>query len=190
MIGSQIALKEWVSVVQAAGIGSQLLLLRKGGIAEPSDGFELKHREFLLYPTWEHQSQEMIRPEAWAEFERSEAGKRPDPKQLVFEVYAGVAHHAQVKDVKQLAGLESYHIWSPEFFDQRLHYKQELPLWALIIRAYRLRKPFKHTVGSQEAGCKSWVPLQEPVPVEGLEPVMDNRRFRSALEQIMDHLER
>ena len=34
------ALKEWSNVVQALGSGEQVLLIRKGGIADPSFGLD------------------------------------------------------------------------------------------------------------------------------------------------------
>ena len=56
------ALKEWAVVVEALAQGEQNFLLRKGGIAEGKHGFELKHRRFLFFPTWEHPQQDWIRP--------------------------------------------------------------------------------------------------------------------------------
>src|SRR6188472_2307864 len=58
-----IALKEWAIICKALEEGKQILLLRKGGIMEYRKGFEVKHNEFLLYPTFEHQSIESIKAE-------------------------------------------------------------------------------------------------------------------------------
>src|SRR5215211_5815003 len=58
-----IALKEWAIICKALEDGRQILLLRKGGIMEYRKGFEVKHNEFLLYPTFEHQSMESIKAE-------------------------------------------------------------------------------------------------------------------------------
>ena len=183
MLTSQVALKEWACVVEALGSGQQLLLLRKGGIADPGVGFELEHREFLLYPTWEHQAAEAIRPEIWERFRRSPQAK-PEPGRVSFQVYGGVAYHAQVKAPEALASLDKHHIWTPAFFRSRLSYKPEVPTLALVVRAYLLKRPVAHSVQPEEAGCKSWVKLKDSVPLEGAEPVLDNRRFRAALEEI------
>ena len=59
---SSIALKEWAAVVEALARGQQTLLLRKGGVGDPGETFELAHREFFLFPTFEHQKREQIRP--------------------------------------------------------------------------------------------------------------------------------
>ena len=58
----QMALKEWAVTCQALARGEQVLLLRKGGIHEDSKDFRVIHREFLLYPTYEHQKRELLQP--------------------------------------------------------------------------------------------------------------------------------
>ena len=184
MPASTIALKEWAVLVEAVGRGEQLLLLRKGGIADPGEGFHLSHREFFLYPTWEHQKEEFLRPE----FRPRLKGAAPPDAKVPLQVYAGVACQKEVKDLSCLAGLEKYHLWSEEFFRQRKAYKPELPVQALVLRAYLLRKPVLHPVHAAYAGCKSWVDLKEEVPYEGAEPAMENKRFIAALEEIVSKL--
>ena len=70
----QIALKEWAVTVQALAKGGQVLLLRKGGIHEEGKDFRVIHPEFLLYPTYEHQREDLLKPEA-----------QPSLKQLLAE---------------------------------------------------------------------------------------------------------
>ena len=177
---SKIALKEWAVLVEAIGKGEQLLLVRKGGIADPGEGFELRHREFLLYPTWEHQKEELLRPEF-----RQRLRGLPEPAgQVPLGVYAGVALQKEVEDLSALGKLQKYHLWSEQFIEQRGRCKPERPAQLLVLRAYRLKKPVPHPVLPEYAGCKSWVSLSEEVPVEGAEPVMENRRFIAALEEI------
>ena len=43
--------------------GKQVFLLRKGGIVEAGRGFELRHREFLFFPTFEHQHLRWVKPQ-------------------------------------------------------------------------------------------------------------------------------
>ena len=57
----QVALKEWAVVVSAMDRGEQVLLLRKGGISEDGKDFRVVHPEFLLYPTFEHQKEELLK---------------------------------------------------------------------------------------------------------------------------------
>lgn len=58
-----VALKEWSAVTVALNRGIQIFLLRKGGIVEARRGFELRYREFLLFPTFEHQHAQYLKPE-------------------------------------------------------------------------------------------------------------------------------
>ena len=183
---SKIALKEWAVLTDAVGRGEQLLLLRKGGIADPGGGFQLKYREFFLYPTWEHQKEESLRPE----FQLRLKETAPPGPAVPLQVYAGVACQKEVKDLSRLAQLREYHLWSEEFFRQRKAYKPEFPLQALVLRAYKLRKPVLHPVRPEYAGCKSWVELEEGVSFEGAQPVMDNQRFIAALNEISSVLDK
>ncbi len=180
---SSVALKEWAVVVEALGTGQQLILVRKGGIRDPKGAFSLQHREFLLYPTQEHQKESQVRPEFRQHFCQG-SPLTSDPAGIDFKVYGGIAFCGQIRDPEQLGGLERYHIWTPEFFKERMQYRPQAPTWVAVLRAYRLPKPIRHPAKPEYAGCKSWVPLTEAIPVEGAEPVVDNRRFRQSLEEI------
>ena len=60
---SDLALKEWAVAVKSLGRGEQVIILRKGGIHREDRDFRLVHPLFLLYPTYEHQKAELIKPE-------------------------------------------------------------------------------------------------------------------------------
>lgn len=183
---SQVALKEWAAVVEAMARGQQTLLLRKGGIADPDETFQIEHREFFLFPTLEHQKREQVRAEFHPLFD--EVVKRPaQPGQIQLPLYAGVAGHWPVASADGLAGLEKFHIWTPEFLAMRLAYKPEIPTLAVVVRAYKLPKPPSIPNIPAYAGCRSWVPLEQPVPVEGAVPVVENQAFRKTLQSVSAH---
>lgn len=176
------ALKEWAVVVDALGHGEQLLVVRKGGIRDPKGSFDLQHREFLLYPTREHQHEEAVRPEFRERFQEL---PRISPSATVrICIYAGVAFCGEIRDPKPLAALTRYHIWTPEFFEERMRYKPASPTLVVVVRAYRLKNPIDLSVEPHYAGCKSWVPLEQPVEIGETIPVVENQRFRKALEEI------
>src|SRR5205823_6044048 len=58
------AFKEWAVICRALAEGRQSLILRKGGIAEPGGEFALEQKHFWLFPTYVHQQQTGIKPEA------------------------------------------------------------------------------------------------------------------------------
>lgn len=181
-----VALKEWAVVVAAMARGSHALLLRKGGLADPDETFELQHREFFLFPTFEHQQRDQVRPEFHPLFD--EVVAHPPPAgQVQLPLYAGVAGSWRVPSAEALHGFEALHIWTPGFLAMRLAYKPEIPTLAVLVRVYRLPAPPTIPNLPTYAGCKSWVPLAEPVPIEGAVPVMDNVAFRRALERLAAH---
>src|SRR3982750_3420915 len=76
-----IAFKEWAVTVRALAEGEQLLTLRKGGIREENKHFELEHERFFLYPTFDHQRNDLVRPSHHPELEApSSAASGPAPR--------------------------------------------------------------------------------------------------------------
>ena len=74
-----IAFKEWAVTVRALAEGEQLLTLRKGGIREENKHFELEHERFFLYPTFDHQQNNLVRESHHPELRRAlEEGVWPD----------------------------------------------------------------------------------------------------------------
>ena len=56
-----VAFKEWAVTVRALAEGEQLLTLRKGGIREENRHFEIEHDRFFLYPTFDHQRNDLVK---------------------------------------------------------------------------------------------------------------------------------
>ena len=74
-----IAFKEWSVTVRALAEGEQLVTLRKGGIREENKHFELEHEQFFLYPTFDHQRNDLVRDSHHPELRRAlEEGVWPD----------------------------------------------------------------------------------------------------------------
>jgi hypothetical protein len=71
------AFKEWAVVVDALGRGEQILILRKGGLAEGPGGFQVEQREFLLLPTRFHQQRERVLPAAQLRYDELAAEASP-----------------------------------------------------------------------------------------------------------------
>jgi hypothetical protein len=180
-----VALKEWAVVVEALERGDQIFLLRKGGLADRGPSFEATHSEFLLYPTTEHQ-----RPEWLAEpFRHRPAAIAPEPQgdgqRLTFTSAARVVEARTVPSREALDALAGEHIWSPAHLDQRWSYKPERPLALWILRVYRLAEPRTVPYLPRYAGCRSWVPLGEGVPLPAWTPALDEaelRRRRARIE--------
>lgn len=177
-----IALKEWSAVIAALDRGTQIFLLRKGGIVEARRGFEPRHAEFLLFPTFEHQHSRYLRPEYVDLLEHGTA--------LVDRVR--ITHLARVTDVLRAPApaqvLADCHVWNEEFLRQRYEYRPDLPLFLLVVRAYRLARGYDIPLRPVYAGCKSWVHLSEEIPAAASEPVIKDAEFAARRRDLLARL--
>ena len=90
-----VAIKEWAVTVRALAEGEQLLTLRKGGIREENKHFEIEHDRFFLYPTFDHQRNDLVRQSHVPELERAlEEGVWPDREPPAEALHPGRRHPA------------------------------------------------------------------------------------------------
>ena len=97
---SSKALKEWASTCQSYLEGEPLLLLRKGGVGDA--GLERPDGLFWLVPTWLHQQEQGLRPEALGLLERSAGLKSPPGSlhlSLAAQLYAGSDERVGAQDM-------------------------------------------------------------------------------------------
>ena len=173
-----IALKEWAIICKALEDGKQMLLLRKGGIMEYRKGFEVKHNEFLLYPTFEHQSIESIKAEykekikeiseehntSYYNNNRKKINKNDNnfdtASNNIIKLLAKVEDVIEISDKFTLSELRDYHIWSDEYVTMRMNYNPSKPMNVLLLRIYKIRKPLIVDINDKWAGCKSWIDIE------------------------------
>lgn len=173
-----IALKEWAIICKALEDGKQMLLLRKGGIMEYRKGFEVKHNEFLLYPTFEHQSIESIKAEykekikeiseehniSYYNNNRKKIDKNDNnfntASNIIIKLLAKVEDVIEISDKFTISELRDYHIWSDEYVTMRMNYNPSKPMNVLLLRIYKIRKPLIVDINDKWAGCKSWIDIE------------------------------
>lgn len=178
----QVALKEWAAFVAALQQGGQLLLLRKGGIREEGKNFIPAHPSFLLFPTYEHQKKELLKPPFQDNVTLLPNGAKP---QTVTLSHRARLHEAiQISEERALESVYPFHIWSDDYAHKRLRWKPRQPLWLLILRVYRLGESQTIPNLPEYGGCKSWITLRDPVPLGNLTPVMPQDEFDDAVAQI------
>jgi hypothetical protein len=180
-----VALKEWASVCSALEEGRQIILLRKGGILEAIGGFELEHPQFFLFPTYLHQSAQMLKE---AERKRLVVLKE-EPAEVVLSSAATVSDIIRLRDRAQMDRLEREHIWTSPLIDMRFNYRPQNPLYLLLLRVHRLSKPITIQNTPEYAGCKSWVPLSEQIKTAGARAVVDAEHYearRRAIKTALD----
>jgi hypothetical protein len=177
-----IALKEWDTVCRALGAGRQIILLRKGGIFESAGGFEIENREFLLFPTFLHQNPQMLKDDALSWYER----RASEPDQITLRHAGSISDIIQIKSRAQMDALADEHVWTMPLIDMRFNYKPQNPLYLLLVRTYALPKPVTVKNTPAYAGCKSWVPLDEPIDTTGATAVLDDSAYTQRRERIVD----
>jgi hypothetical protein len=183
----QIALKEWAITVQALAQGQQVLLLRKGGIHESSKDFRVIHPQFLLYPTFEHQRADLLKPAHQPSLEQLLAGA-PSRDNITFTHWASIAETIEVEDQARVDDLSPHHIWTPAYAQSRLHWKPMLPLSILLLRVYRMEQPVTVPYLPEYGGCTSWVEIMPKVRLGNLQPVLTDQEFQRQVDAIKGSL--
>ena len=195
-----IALKEWAVTVRALAEGEQLLTLRKGGIREEHKHFELEHERIFLYPTFDHQRNDVVRDAHTPELRRAlEEGVWPDgdpptqaltrdggipqPERVRVRAWAEVAGHYTVTDPRVVSELSPFYIWTTDYAQKRLSWKPRHPLHVVLLRTYRIPRPVTVRVRGDYAGCRSWLEIARDLPFEGT-PVLADDEFAHVQETI------
>jgi len=172
---NRYALKEWAVVVRQLGNGDQAILLRKGGILEQKRGFSVDHREFFLFPTYVHQSEEELIPPIRAELARSVRGSSP-PDEVWLDYYATVEEVFWIGELAWLPKLDGLHALTRPAVEDRFHYRRP-GLHVLVLRVFRLPAAHKIPNAPRYDGCVSWVELDAELPTEGATPVLADHAF-------------
>ncbi len=169
------ALKEWNVAVNALADGETILLLRKGGIREQAGQFNVADKQVLLYPTFEHQQPDLLKPDFASQVKKVESGWHPE--------IIKIGSWAEITDVflvawePAIAALFPYHIWHEKFVSDRLKWKQNQPIYILLLRTYRLAETVEIPYISEYGGCRSWIDLAAPISLEGSEAVLRDKEY-------------
>lgn len=169
------ALKEWNVAVNALEQGQTIVLLRKGGIREQAGQFNVTDKQVLLYPTFEHQQPGLLKPEFAPQVKSVESGWHPE--------VIRIASWAEITDVFLVAwepaitALFPYHIWNENFVSDRLKWKQNQPIYILLLRAYRLAESREIPYIPEYGGCRSWIDLADAISLEGSQAVLSDREY-------------
>ena len=195
-----VALKEWAVTVRALAEGEQLVTLRKGGIHEENKHFEIEHDQFFLYPTFDHQRNNLVRDSHLPELSRAleegvwpdgdpparallQDGGIPQPDRVRIRAWAEVAASYLVTDPRVIEALSPYYVWTTDYTDKRLEWKRRHPMHVILLRTYRIPRPVTVKVRPEYHGCRSWIELHRDLPFEGT-PVLSDEEFERAAAEI------
>jgi hypothetical protein len=158
------ALKEWSNVVAALARGEQILLIRKGGIADPSFGVD--DERFYLYPTYFHQGESEARPRV------------------------EVTHWCEVVRSWTLTDRESFDRLAPlvvlpqETLEARYRFRPDQAVNVLAVRTWALPQPAQVTFRDAYGGCRSWISIDEEIDISGSRPVLGERELQAKIGEV------
>jgi hypothetical protein len=178
------ALKEWAVVCRALEEGRQVVLLRKGGILEYRQGFEVKHDRFLLFPTFEHQSKDHLQLD-YANKLDDVLKEQPAANNSKITAYAQALEVKEVRDRTALHPLAKFHVWNESYVNARMDYNPKKPMSVILLRVFKLDEPITVESRSEWAGCKSWIPLDIEA---GGRPVLDDSQFNKIASEVKEVL--
>jgi CDP-diacylglycerol--glycerol-3-phosphate 3-phosphatidyltransferase len=180
------AFKEWEGIVEALGHGAQIIILRKGGLAEGRAGFQAKHDRFWLFPTRYHAQWDKTRPEL-RRFAAT-ASAEP-PKEWTLRYFADVTDALYLESWEQVARLADAHFWSEELLRERFEYRDrpgmDAGLHLLLLRVHRINLPHQLAPDPAFEGCKSWIDVPLDWRADFAEPVVRDEEFATRRSRIL-----
>jgi hypothetical protein len=183
------AFKEWHVIVEALGAGEQILILRKGGIAEDGGGFAVKAGKFWLFPTHFHEQLAKTKPAAAKWFNRVDGVAATRNQSASVEAttnaqlnyFAEVVRQAFLSDWAAVDRLDAFHLWSEETVRERFNWAKPPGLHAFAVRVHRLKQPVRLDITPEMGGCKSWVDVPPDFDAHASEPALDDGSFSHRL---------
>ncbi|MFN8122665.1 MAG: DUF1802 family protein [Thermoleophilia bacterium] len=180
------ALKEWAVTCEALAQGAQVLIVRKGGIGEKT--FELPHPAFFLFPTYAHQRPELVKAAHHGDFAGA-LDRRDDPDRLPLALWAELVSSHPIRDPEALDAIDHLHILTPDYAAERLKWRRKHPLWAAVLRVWRLEEPVVLDVGPEHGGCVSWIQLPEGLAPGARTPALGDAEFAAAERRVAEALQ-
>lgn len=173
------AFKEWAVVVDALSRGEQILILRKGGIAEGKGGFQAQHERFLFYPTNYHNQHDSVVESA--QHRLREITAVPPPDQVRIEFGAEVVDVRRLDSLADAERLRGQHIWRDDVIANRFDWGYDKGIHALALRIFRVAQPRALPIVPAYAGCKSWIELEVDFDLSSAVPVLNQAAFNARL---------
>jgi hypothetical protein len=165
------ALKEWSSVIEKLGSGDQVILIRKGGIADPDFGLEAQ--KFYLYPTYFHQGESESRPS------------------VTITHWCEVVRTWRVGNAGALDRLEPLVVLPRETLDARFQFRPDQALYVIGVRTWKLGQPVEVSYRDAYGGCRSWISVDDEIAIDGSTQVIEEKELQTKIagvESLLDAL--
>jgi len=162
-LANHTALKEWATVIAALGSGEQVVLIRKGGIADPRFGVEAER--FYLYPTYFHEQQS-------------------EPESVAITHWCEVSRTWRVADHDALDRIAALVAMPREAVETRYRFRPDQALHVIGVKTFALPSAISIRVKPEYVGCRSWVSIDDEIDVDGSTPVLGEDELKSRLDRI------
>jgi hypothetical protein len=172
-------LKEWASVVSAVAAGDQVILVRKGGLADRN--FGVKAASFLLNPTWLHQAENQFRTGYGHHFS---GDHRDDEAELELSVFCEVVRSFELRELDTMLRLRDDVIFTDATIAERYAFRPDQALHVIAVRAHRLRQTVQVENLRRYGGCKSWITFETAVDFELAGPVVPDEELERRVSDI------
>jgi len=159
-LANHTALKEWSTVIDALARGEQVILIRKGGIADPTFGVEAER--FYLYPTYFHQQQS-------------------EPAEVTITHWCEVVRTWRVREIEPLVSLV---VIPRDALEARYRFRPDQALHVIGVRTFALPEPRAIAVKPDYLGCKSWVSIDDEIDVDGSVTALDESALQAKLARV------
>ena len=152
-----LAFKEWSTVVDALILKEQSIIVRKGGIAEDNDRFQIKADRFLLFPTLFHQADNAVK----AEWLRKAPNKDyyPSANEVLITHEVKVIEERKIVSFDELQLLNDLHVYNENIISERFNRWNDKGLFVLKVEVIPLNEQKLIMVLPEMMGCKSWIDI-------------------------------
>jgi hypothetical protein len=166
------ALKEWASAIAAMGRGEQVILIRKGGIADPKFGLEAQR--FYLFPTNFHES----------------GAPALSAATVPITHWCEVVKTWEIRDLDALLRLESQVVFDRSTLETRYRFRPDQAIHVIAVRTFALPHPTTVPMNDRYEGCRSWLSLDEEIDIDDSHQVLNEARLRTKIDAVAAALSR
>ena len=182
-----LALKEWAVTIKAMALGKQILIVRKGGIHQDDKEFRIIHPNFLLFPTYEHQKLDLLKSSLQNDpITPLERGL--DDDEIHLNYWSRVTDIYELRDSETLSAISPFHHWTEDYVISRFRWRPSQPLTLALLRLFKLEEETSVPLTPEFSGCKSWVELDQDIPVVGAQPVLSDEEYNKKATPIREAL--
>jgi hypothetical protein len=172
-----IGFKEWALVCEALGDGRQSVIIRKGGIAEGREGFQFRHREFFLFPTFFHEQLTRTRLV-------DAALPISSPNEIKIRFFVQVEERRRIDDWETARAFEPLHILQESVVRERFEYDDAPGVHIAFVRVFRLEPIWRFPDSKAYGGCRSWLHLPDRPEGLQLHPVLSDAEHGRRASQL------